>query len=195
LTPFPSIYSHPIRTLHSTATKPFDSDMKSLLQILFLVAMLMPLVTADSQTLHQKESPFLSTIKSHNNTKNSVTPSSESEELASLRGAKSLHGRGAMTCDKYPRVCRAKGSEGPDCCKKKCVNVSRDRNNCGMCGKKCKYSQVCCKGKCVNPMSDKHHCGKCGNKCTKGDFCVFGLCSYAWMKHRGIYFEWRTIFN
>ncbi|XP_047157168.1 stigma-specific STIG1-like protein 1 [Vigna umbellata] len=154
--------------------------MKFLLQILFLVAMLMALVIADSETVHKKESAFLTTIKSQNST---VTPSSESEELASLRGAKSLNGHktvhGAMTCDKYPRVCRTKGSEGPDCCKKKCVNVSTDRNNCGMCGKKCKYSQVCCKGKCVNPMVDKHHCGKCGNKCTKGDSCVFGLCSYA----------------
>ncbi|KAL9320810.1 hypothetical protein ACSQ67_012649 [Phaseolus vulgaris] len=159
--------------------------MKSLLQILFLVAMLMPLAIADSQTLHKRKSPFLTTTypKTHNSTESPATPSSESLELASLRGAKGLHGhknvRGAMTCDKYPRVCRAKGSEGPDCCKRKCVNVSTDRNNCGMCGKKCKYSQVCCKGKCVNPMFDKHHCGKCGNKCVKGDSCVFGLCSYA----------------
>ncbi|WVY94826.1 hypothetical protein V8G54_033914 [Vigna mungo] len=152
--------------------------MKFLLQILFVIAMLMALVIADAQTVQKKESVFLSTIKSQNSTKKPVSPSSESEELASLRGAKSLHGH-AMTCDKYPRVCRTKGSEGPDCCKKKCVNVSTDRNNCGMCGKKCKYSQVCCKGKCVNPMVDKHHCGKCGNKCSKGDSCVFGLCSYA----------------
>ncbi|TKY72183.1 Stigma-specific STIG protein 3 [Spatholobus suberectus] len=131
----------------------------------------------------QKESPFFTYVKNHNSTKKLATPSSESEELASLRGAKGLHGhktvRGAMTCDKYPRVCHVKGSEGPDCCRKKCVNVLTDRNNCGMCGKRCKYSQVCCKGKCVNPMFDKHHCGRCGNKCNKGDLCVYGLCSYA----------------
>jgi len=142
----------------------------------------MALVIADSE---KKESPFLTYVKNHNYTQNHATPSSESEVLASLRGSKGLRGHknvrggGAMTCDKYPRVCRAKGSEGPDCCKRKCVNVSNDRNNCGMCGKRCKYSQVCCKGKCVNPMFDKHHCGKCGNKCNKGDACVFGLCSYA----------------
>ncbi|KAL2341312.1 hypothetical protein Fmac_009252 [Flemingia macrophylla] len=110
--------------------------MKSL-QILVFLAMLMPLVMADS------ESTFLTYFKNHNSTKNPATPSSESEELASLRGHRSV--RGAMTCDKYPRVCRVKGSQGPDCCHKKCVNVSTDRNNCGMCGKRCKYSQVCCK--------------------------------------------------
>lgn len=92
------------------------------------------------------------------------------------------HHRGvvtAMTCNKYPSVCRAPGSEGPDCCKKKCVDVSRDRNNCGMCGKKCKYSQMCCKGKCMNIMFSSSHCGRCGNKCNKGDSCVYGICSYA----------------
>ncbi|KAK7412687.1 hypothetical protein VNO78_04239 [Psophocarpus tetragonolobus] len=150
--------------------------MKSL-QIVFLVSMLiMALVIADSE---KEESAFQTYV-----TKNPATPSSESESeseevLASLRGGKGLRGhknvRGGMTCDKYPRVCRAKGSQGPDCCRKKCVNVLTDTNNCGNCGKKCKYSQVCCKGKCVNPMFDKHHCGKCGNKCNKGDACVFGL--------------------
>ncbi|OAY25890.1 stigma-specific STIG1-like protein 1 [Manihot esculenta] len=84
-----------------------------------------------------------------------------------------------MTCDKYPRVCRAKGSPGPDCCKKKCVNVMTDKLNCGKCGKKCKYPEICCKGVCVNPMSNKKHCGGCNNKCKKGSACVYGMCSYA----------------
>ncbi|PSS04689.1 Pectate lyase [Actinidia chinensis var. chinensis] len=48
--------------------------------------------------------------------------------------------RAKMTCDKYPRVCRAKGSTGPDCCKTKCVDVKTDRLNCGMCGKTSSYS-------------------------------------------------------
>ncbi|MED6208369.1 hypothetical protein PIB30_044403 [Stylosanthes scabra] len=131
--------------------------------LLFLVAMLIALVTAESAAPSNKEP--------------------ELELVSSLRKGKGYHhGRGvggAMTCDKYPRVCHVAGSQGPDCCHKKCVNVSTDRNNCGMCGKKCKYSQVCCKGKCVNPMADKHHCGVCGNKCGKGDSCVYGICSYA----------------
>ncbi|KAL9346967.1 hypothetical protein Peur_061820 [Populus x canadensis] len=104
------------------------------------------------------------------------------ETTSSLRGANRFlaqKNRAAMTCNKYPRVCRAKGSPGPDCCKKKCVNVLTDRLNCGMCGKKCKYAEICCKGHCVKPMSNKKHCGGCNNKCKKGNACVYGMCSYA----------------
>ncbi|KAK3432101.1 hypothetical protein EUGRSUZ_E04009 [Eucalyptus grandis] len=88
--------------------------------------------------------------------------------------------RTALTCNKYPRICRAKGSPGPDCCNKKCVNVSTDRLNCGMCGHKCRYSEICCQGQCVNAMFDKKHCGGCNNKCKrKNSACVYGMCSYA----------------
>lgn len=157
--------------------------MKSLQILLFLLglAMLISVVIADSETPNKTESQFLTSVKTHNSTRNPASPSSEiTEELisASLRGGHK-YVRGIMTCDKYPRVCRAKGSEGPDCCKKKCVNVSTDRNNCGRCGKRCRYSQTCCRGKCVNPMFDEHHCGSCGNKCDKGNSCLYGMCSYA----------------
>ncbi|KAF5742147.1 hypothetical protein HS088_TW09G00189 [Tripterygium wilfordii] len=88
--------------------------------------------------------------------------------------------RAVMTCDKYPRVCRGKGSGGPDCCYKQCVNVMSDELNCGKCGNKCKYWEICCQGKCVNPSLDEKHCGKCNNRCSdKGSSCVYGLCSYA----------------
>ncbi|KAK8706014.1 hypothetical protein V6N13_049596 [Hibiscus sabdariffa] len=46
-----------------------------------------------------------------------------------------------VTCKKFPMICHAKGSPGPACCKKKCVNVLKDRQNCGKCGKKCKYNE------------------------------------------------------
>ncbi|EXB63291.1 hypothetical protein L484_000953 [Morus notabilis] len=84
-----------------------------------------------------------------------------------------------LTCNRFPRICRAKGSPGPSCCKKKCVNLLRDRHNCGKCGKKCKYSQICCNGKCVNPSFNKRHCGGCNNRCSSGGLCAFGLCSYS----------------
>ncbi|XP_010252477.1 PREDICTED: stigma-specific STIG1-like protein 1 [Nelumbo nucifera] len=110
-------------------------------------------------------------------------PLTESEQPSSLRGTSrflaQVKGQAVMTCDKFPRVCRGKGSPGPDCCKKKCVNVLTDRLNCGMCGRKCKYSQICCRGECVNPLVDKKHCGQCTNKCKKGSKCVYGMCSYA----------------
>ncbi|GFP90193.1 hypothetical protein PHJA_001163200 [Phtheirospermum japonicum] len=82
-------------------------------------------------------------------------------------------------CDKYPKVCHAKGSPGRDCCKKRCVNVANDRLSCGKCDHKCKFSEICCKGKCVNPLGNKKHCGGCNNRCKKGSKCVYGMCSYA----------------
>lgn len=87
--------------------------------------------------------------------------------------------RATMTCDKYPRVCRATGSPGPDCCYRQCVDVVADRLNCGACGKKCKYGEMCCRGKCANPSVDEKHCGRCNNKCPRGSSCVYGLCNYA----------------
>ncbi|GMJ15598.1 hypothetical protein like AT1G11925 [Hibiscus trionum] len=86
----------------------------------------------------------------------------------------------SMTCDKFPRICRLKnGSPGPDCCQKKCVNVKKDRSNCGMCGYKCKYGEICCRGQCDNASFDKRNCGGCNNKCKRGEFCVYGMCNYA----------------
>ncbi|KAA8515533.1 hypothetical protein F0562_018856 [Nyssa sinensis] len=63
----------------------------------------------------------------------------EGQEPFSLRGTGRFLAqspRAVQTCDKYPRVCAAKGSAGPDCCKKQCVNVMTNKLNCGMCGKK-----------------------------------------------------------
>ncbi|XP_059284005.1 stigma-specific STIG1-like protein 1 [Lycium ferocissimum] len=84
-----------------------------------------------------------------------------------------------MTCNKNPMICWAKSSPGPFCCKKKCVNVFMDKQNCGFCGNKCKYNENCCKGQCVNTLFNKRHCGGCNNKCQKGSSCAYGMCSYA----------------
>ncbi|XVF27925.1 hypothetical protein REPUB_Repub14bG0151500 [Reevesia pubescens] len=84
-----------------------------------------------------------------------------------------------VTCDKFPRICRLKNSPGADCCKKKCVNVKTDRLNCGLCGYKCKYTEICCKGQCVDASFEKRNCGGCNKKCNKGEFCVYGMCNYA----------------
>ncbi|KAL6197659.1 hypothetical protein ACLB2K_033265 [Fragaria x ananassa] len=114
-----------------------------------------------------------------------TVPESEMQEAtSSLRGVSRFLGLqqiplGNYTCDKFPRVCRLKKSSGPDCCKKKCANVKTDRLNCGMCGYKCKYTEICCRGKCVNASFDKRHCGGCNHKCKRGEFCVYGMCNYA----------------
>lgn len=146
--------------------------MKSLSMILLVLAMLMALATT-----------HLATPYDDNNEDAAEDALPESEQTPiSLRGTSRFLAqkqRAIMTCNKYPRVCRAAGSPGPDCCGKKCVNVMTDKLNCGMCGKKCKYPEICCKGQCVNRLSNKKHCGSCNNKCKKGSSCVYGMCSYA----------------
>ncbi|KAL1299526.1 hypothetical protein HN51_044077 [Arachis hypogaea] len=66
------------------------------------------------------------------------------------------------------------------CCKKHCRNVLSDRNNCGVCGHKCKVlGERCCNGVCTNVWYNDNHCGKCNNKCSNGDKCGNGFCGYA----------------
>lgn len=123
-----------------------------------------------------------SVLDVHKNNNFNLKVSENKEELSSLRGTGRFlaqNPRALKTCDKYPRVCDAKGSAGPDCCRKKCVDVMTDKANCGKCGRKCKYSEMCCQGKCVNPSRDEKHCGGCNNMCKKGNSCLYGICSYA----------------
>jgi Stigma-specific protein, Stig1 len=111
--------------------------------------------------------------------KDNSTPYADKLSVSdSMRGFNYLV-RGTATCDRFPRVCRAKGSGGPDCCKKKCVNVMTDNMNCGECGRRCRFGQTCCNGNCVNVMYDERNCGACKKKCKNGSFCNFGMCSYA----------------
>ncbi|KAG2688363.1 hypothetical protein I3760_09G092800 [Carya illinoinensis] len=159
--------------------------MKSLKTCLVL-AILMALAAISLSAIPSRDELSLEEDNetTYNDETSDLSPAETGRELTSLRGGSlrflsEIKPRVPMTCDKYPRVCRAKGSTGPDCCKKKCVNVMTDRLNCGKCGKKCKYSELCCKGQCVNPRSDRKHCGSCGNKCKKGSLCVYGMCSYA----------------
>lgn len=84
-----------------------------------------------------------------------------------------------LTCNKYPQICHNKGSPGPHCCKKQCVNVMTDRLNCGMCGYKCRKNEGCCGGRCVNLLNDERNCGSCKKRCKRGDICFHGLCNYA----------------
>ncbi|XP_008780025.3 stigma-specific STIG1-like protein 1 [Phoenix dactylifera] len=118
-----------------------------------------------------------------------IAPSEVEEHLTneevspSLRGVSRLlaqsNPKASMTCDKYPRICYARGSPGRECCKKKCVNVMKDNQNCGWCGRRCGYGQTCCSGQCVNVLYDLRNCGACKNKCKQGGFCNYGMCNYA----------------
>ncbi|PON91272.1 Stigma-specific protein [Trema orientale] len=118
-----------------------------------------------------------STTDDHNPTDDHLPLPTKRKEMPAFVGR--FLAQRAQSCDKSPRVCRAKASPGPNCCNKRCVNVMNDKGNCGKCGNKCKYTEICCRGKCVNPSKDERHCGRCNNYCGRGNSCSYGLCSYA----------------
>ena len=87
-------------------------------------------------------------------------------------------------CDPdYNNVCGGVSANGGTslvhCCKKSCVDVLGDRNNCGACDQKCGLGELCCAGKCTKVASDPDHCGACFNKCSLGLTCSYGSCGYA----------------
>ncbi|XP_068667421.1 stigma-specific STIG1-like protein 1 [Aristolochia californica] len=151
-------------------------------KLFFITAMALLLVIARATTPTTSEEDDDEELPGvDNHTASNDFPSADNEPL-SLRGVSRLLAQKnpkSLKCNKNPRICRAKGSPGPDCCKKKCINVTTDRLNCGLCGRKCKYREVCCKGQCVNMLMDRRNCGRCNNKCKKGGVCVYGLCNYA----------------
>ena len=169
--------------------------MKTLISTIFLVLTTMSLALAiddlsSSYSPPQEERSILknghasSSITSSTNstetvTEKSVIPRGTTTISRFLASSRARRPTAVVTCNNYPRMCRAKGSAGPDCCKKRCVDTSADRLNCGMCGKKCKFWEICCKGKCVNPRTNEKNCGSCNNRCKKGTSCVYGMCSYA----------------
>ncbi|RSM15090.1 hypothetical protein CDV31_005171 [Fusarium ambrosium] len=74
-------------------------------------------------------------------------------------------------------------------CGNSCVDLKKDRNNCGACRNVCKKYQSCDQGSCVclagltlcgdscrNLLTDKNNCGSCGNKCSGGMICSAGTC-------------------
>ncbi|KAJ6725226.1 hypothetical protein OIU85_023079 [Salix viminalis] len=152
-----------------------------LLKLLFLLAMLISLLAITTLSATPTQDVSFPEFD-HDDKANSDLPHPESRETTSSLGRPNrflAQTRAFMTCDKNPLVCRAQGSPGPDCCKKMCVNKTTDWFNCGMCGKKCRYTEICCGGECVNPMYSRKHCGGCNNECNKWSACQYGMCSYA----------------
>ncbi|XP_068640784.1 protein GRIM REAPER-like [Aristolochia californica] len=72
------------------------------------------------------------------------------EEYTSLRGVTSfLLPEHKITCQTDPTICYVKGSPGPSCCRKLCVDTKTDPRNCGECKLKCKSKDICCRGQCI----------------------------------------------
>ncbi|CAK8567226.1 unnamed protein product [Lathyrus sativus] len=62
------------------------------------------------------------------------------------------------------------------CCGNRCVDIAKDRNNCGLCGVNCPFNWQCCNRLCVNINVSPFNCGGCGRICPIGSLCRFGIC-------------------
>ncbi|KAL5548457.1 hypothetical protein UlMin_003688 [Ulmus minor] len=82
-------------------------------------------------------------------------------------------------CWNQPAICNPKGEFPPkvQCCNNRCVNVTYDSNNCGVCRLACPFSWQCCGGLCTNTFINPANCGTCGNRCPLGTVCFYGLCA------------------
>ncbi|CAB4308409.1 unnamed protein product [Prunus armeniaca] len=152
------------------------------IKILLIIATTMALsitLTIGTTVSHQEEegkSPFTDSWKEQ--------PSADDERVSRFLAEKDLVARSlkaASQCNKDYDTCPnvLPGHRNFTCCNHKCVDLSVNKDNCGACKKKCKYTQSCCGGQCVDLSSDKRHCGLCNHPCKNGASCVYGLCDYA----------------
>lgn len=84
-------------------------------------------------------------------------------------------------CWRQPWICNQGQVPGIRrlCCRNRCIDVSSDVNNCGLCGIRCRFTRQCCSGQCVNTNRNPFHCGRCDNRCRFPIRCMFGMCGYA----------------
>ncbi|GAU50091.1 hypothetical protein TSUD_192180 [Trifolium subterraneum] len=83
-------------------------------------------------------------------------------------------------CTNRPWIC-SKGELIPRsvCCRNRCVDLTSDINNCGLCGLSCPFSNWhCCNRVCVNTNFSLLNCGGCGNTCPIGRLCLLGTCAF-----------------
>lgn len=86
-------------------------------------------------------------------------------------------------------ICQAIDCQGLALCRKRCVDIQSDRQNCGACGALCRGETQCLKGRCLCPTSrmlcgeacvdlqvDEANCGSCGAACAPGQSCTKGKC-------------------
>ncbi|KAB1215156.1 hypothetical protein CJ030_MR4G001400 [Morella rubra] len=83
-------------------------------------------------------------------------------------------------CWKRPWIC-SQGEFPPTrrCCRNRCIDVTSDNNNCGLCGLICPFTWQCCRGFCIDTNISPFNCGKCGHRCPFRVLCFYGMCGYA----------------
>lgn len=100
------------------------------------------------------------------------------------------------SCDNTSRKCAQieKEEHAQTRCNGRDVNLWRDRNNCGQCGRAVGMKEVCKDGE-IKEMTEENswqrcpgvwddvklwdthdHCGDCNNKCAEGQLCIKGEC-------------------
>ncbi|KAJ9672176.1 hypothetical protein PVL29_025706 [Vitis rotundifolia] len=149
-----------------------------IMKIIFMIAITMAVAISLSMTnIAEEEKDSLPLHRTDDS-----STSSRVLEMPSKRASRFLavqtNPRAADHCKKDNEVCDTSHGTNSTCCNNKCVYLQTDKDNCGTCKNKCKYTQSCCRGQCVYLSMDKRHCGKCNNRCKKGDDCIFGMCDY-----------------
>jgi len=115
---------------------------------------------------------------------NSTPNANLSENVTSVSSSNSPWLKKAMKlrpsgCRGRPWMC-SRGEFPPRsmCCRNRCVNVTSDRNNCGLCGIRCPFNWKCFRGLCRDINLSIFNCGRCGHRCPFGELCFFGMCGY-----------------
>ncbi|KAI5658036.1 hypothetical protein M9H77_26829 [Catharanthus roseus] len=83
----------------------------------------------------------------------------------------------AIGCWNRPWICNPPGQFPLRrfCCRNRCVDVTSDVNNCGLCGIRCPFTWQCCRGICIDTSINPFHCGTCEHRCPFRSFCFYDV--------------------
>lgn len=151
----------------------FKTTMK-VINILFIIAITMVLTL--TLTMKNIEEPASKSSILH---PDGEKPVALKRQVSRFLAEKERNPRAADHCMKDNEICQIMGGKSSKCCNNKCMDLDNDKNNCGACKKKCRYTEACCRGECVDLSYDKRHCGQCNNKCMNGGYCIYAMCDYA----------------
>lgn len=150
----------------------------SCFSFLIILSQLILLVPAAEPGTHIPQTGILRNVT--NATSSTAPPSSKSTSSRWLKKV-SINQR-PTGCWNKPWICN-QGEFPPKikklCCLNRCIDVTSDVNNCGLCGIRCPFTWQCCRGICIDTNINPFHCGKCDHRCPFFSLCIYGMCGYA----------------